>query len=262
VKRALALPAGQRVRAVDEAFGRATDDAALDARIAELCGVSRIFDLAARKAMFEETPEILMARKDPLLDLGFALDAERRALKERRDAAEGATLRLRPVWRRAVVAHAGHPVAPDANGSLRVTFGRVRGYSPREAVFYGPQTTLAGVMEKHTGEDPFDVPSRVREAFAAKRFGRWTDAATGQVPVGLLTDCDTTGGNSGSPAIDGEGRLVGVNFDRVWENVANDFGYNPDVARNVNVDVRYLLWLLDEVEGAEDLLRELGVALR
>ena len=79
----------------------------------------------------------------------------------------------------------------------------------------------------------------------------------GQVPIGLLSDCDTTGGNSGSPTIDGQGRLVGVNFDRVWENVANDFGYNPDVARNVSVDVRYLLWNLDVIEGATDLLKEL-----
>ena len=150
-------------------------------------------------------------------------------------------------------------MAPDANSSLRVTFGRVRGYSPREAVTMAPHTTLAGAVEKHTGQDPFDLPARVREAFAAKRFGRWADPALGQVPIGLLSDCDTTGGNSGSPTIDGEGRLVGVNFDRVWENVANDFGYNPDVARNVNADVRYLLWNLDVIEGAADLLKELGV---
>ena len=75
----------------------------------------------------------------------------------------------------------------------------------------------------------------------------------------FLADCDTTGGNSGSPVIDGRGRLVGVNFDRVWENVANDFGYNPEIARNVSADVRYLLWILDEVEGADALLEELGV---
>ena len=188
-------------------------------------------------------------RKDPLVDLGFALDAERKALKDRRDAAAGAVLRLRPAWRKAVIAEAGRPVAPDANGTLRVTFGRVRGYSPREAVTMTPRTTLAGAVEKHTGEEPFDLPARVREAFASRRFGRWADPVLGQVPIGFLADCDTTGGNSGSPAIDGEGRLVGVNFDRVWENVANDFGYNPDVARNVSVDVRYLLWLLEEVEG-------------
>jgi hypothetical protein len=209
--------------------------------------------------MFDETPEALKARQDPLLDLGLALDAERKALKERRDAEAGAILRLRPAWRKAVIGEAGRPVAPDANGSLRVTFGRVRGYSPREAVRMAPQTTLAGAVEKHTGEDPFDLPAPVREAFAAQRFGRWADPRLGHVPIGLLSDCDTTGGNSGSPVIDGEGRLVGVNFDRVWENVANDFGYNPDVARNVSVDVRYLLWNLDEVEGASELLEELGV---
>ena len=260
VKRALALPPDQRIGAVDAAFAGAVEDAALDAKIAQVFGASRVFDLAARKAMFDETPEALKSRQDPLLDLGMALDADRKALKDRRDAAAGATLRLRPAWRQAVIAEAGHPVAPDANSSLRVTFGRVRGYAPREAVTMAPHTTLAGAVEKHTGVDPFDLPAPVREAFAAKRFGRWADPALGQVPIGVLSDCDTTGGNSGSPTIDGEGRLVGVNFDRVWENVANDFGYNPDVARNVNADVRYLLWNLDVIEGAGDLLKELGVA--
>ncbi len=259
VKRALALPAGQRIPAVDEAFAGASDDAALAARVDHLWRGSRVFDLAGRLAMFDEAPDALKARKDTLLDLGFALDAERKALKERRDAEAGAILRLRPAWRKAVIGAAGRPVAPDANGSLRVTFGRVKGYSPREAVTMAPQTTLAGAVEKHTGVDPFDLPAPVREAFAAKRLGRWADPRLGQVPIGLLSDCDTTGGNSGSPVIDGEGRLVGVNFDRVWENVANDFGYDPDVARNVSVDVRYLLWSLDVVEGATGLLEELGV---
>jgi hypothetical protein len=262
VERALALPADQRIPAVDRAFAGAGDGAALDARIARLYESSRVFDLAARKAMFEEPPDALEARRDPLLDLGFALDAERKALKDRRDAAAGATLRLRPAWRRAVVAEAGRPVAPDANGSLRVTFGRVRGYSPREAVTMAPHTTLAGAVAKHTGEPPFDLPAEVRKAFAAGRAGRWADPVLGHVPIGLLSDCDTTGGNSGSPVIDGEGRLVGVNFDRVWENVANDFGYDPDVARNVSVDVRYLLWNLDVVEGATGLLEELGAGPR
>jgi hypothetical protein len=161
-----------------------------------------------------------------------------------------------------VIGEAGRPTAPDANGSLRVSFGRVRGYSPREAVTMSPHTTLAGAVDKHTGVEPFDLPASVREAYQQKRFGRWADSATGSVPIAILADCDTTGGNSGSPTIDGEGRLVGVNFDRVWENVANDFGYNPDVARNVIADVRYLLWLLEEVEGASELLRELSVPPR
>ncbi|HLM42860.1 MAG TPA: S46 family peptidase, partial [Myxococcaceae bacterium] len=151
------------------------------------------------------------------------------------------------------------PVAPDANATLRVTFAKVKGYTPRDGAFYTPQTTLAGVLEKHTGQEPFDVPEKVLSAADAKRYGPWADKRLQDVPVNFLADADTTGGNSGSPTVNGKGQLVGVNFDRVWENVANDFGYNPDVARNVNVDVRYVLWLLDQVEDADGLLRELGV---
>jgi hypothetical protein len=258
VEHALALPASERLAPIDEVFGGA-NDAELDRRIAALYEASPVFELDVRMAMFEQTPDELRARNDPLLELGFALDAERVALKVRRDAREGAILRLRPAWRRVVIGAAGRPVAPDANRSLRVTVGRVAGYSPRDAVFMLPRTTLAGVIAKHTGEEPFDAPEKIREAWEQKRFGRWTDAGLGSVPVGILADCDTTGGNSGSPLIDGRGRLVGVNFDRVWENVANDFGYNPEIARNVSVDVRYMLWILDQVEGAKELLTELGV---
>jgi hypothetical protein len=158
-----------------------------------------------------------------------------------------------------VLAYAGKPVAPDANSTLRVTFGTVQGYSPRDGVVYTPQTTLSGVLAKHTNAEPFDVPDKVLAAAQAKRFGRWVDPVLKDVPVAFLADADTTGGNSGSPTVNGKGELVGVNFDRVWENVANDFGFNPDVARNVSVDVRYVLWMLDQVEDADALLRELGV---
>ncbi len=268
VKRVLELPEGQRIDAVETAFEdavkttdgrRAVDDAALARRIAALYSGTKVLDLETRKKMFDQTPEQLKARKDPLLELGFALDAELKELKDRRDRWSGASLRLRPEWRRAVLTEAGRPVAPDANSSLRVTFGRVRGYSPRDAVTFDAQTTLSGAVQKHTGLAPFDLPEPVRAAHMAKRLGRWRDARLGDVAVGFLADCDTTGGNSGSPVIDGKGRVVGVNFDRVWENVANDFGYNPDVARNVSADVRYLGWLLEEVEGAKELLAELGL---
>jgi S1-C subfamily serine protease len=108
------------------------------------------------------------------------------------------------------------------------------------------------VLEKHTGKEPFDVPAKVLEA--ANRDETFLD-----VPVAFLADADTTGGNSGSPVVNGRGELVGVNFDRVWENVSNDFGFLPEVGRNISVDVRYLLWMLQEVERAGELLTELGV---
>ena len=202
--------------------------------------------------MLSETPEQLHARRDPLIELGFDLDKEIRDLTERRDRWEGTISRLRPVWRRAVIAHAGKPVAPDANGTLRFTYAHIRGYEPRDGVVYTPQTTVAGIVEKHTGEEPFDAPKPLLEA-AKKRS---------DVVVDFLSDADTTGGNSGSPTVNGRGELVGVNFDRVWENVANDFGYNPDVARNVNVDIRYLLWLLSDVYDGNALLKEMGVSAR
>ena len=237
VRRARALPEGQSIPAL-ERLG------SLD----ELYAGTKLLDLAERLKMLGETPAQLRARKDPLVELGFALNAEIDALAARKNRWEGTISRLRPDWRRAVVAHAGRPVAPDANATLRVSFAHVKGYSPRDGVFYTPQTTLRGVVDKHTDAEPFDVPEAVLAAAPGDL----------DLPVNFLADADTTGGNSGSPVVNGRGELVGVNFDRVWENVANDFAYNPDVARNVSADVRYLLWMLRDVAKATELLEELG----
>jgi hypothetical protein len=127
-----------------------------------------------------------------------------------------------------------------------------------------PQTTLAGVVEKNTGEEPFAAPPALLAAAPQGPKSRWAASKLKDVPVNFLADADTTGGNSGSPVLNHKGELVGVNFDRVWENVANDFGYDPDVARNVSVDVRYLLWMLEALDGdaARPLLEEMGVAAK
>lgn len=217
--------------------------------IDELYANTKLFDLAERLKMLDETPAQLHARKDPLVELGFALNREVDTLVERKNRWEGTISRLRPEWRRAVIAHAGKPIAPDANNTLRVSFAHVQGYAPRDGVFYTPLTTLRGVVDKHTDAEPFDVPDAVLAAAPDDL----------DLPVNFLADGDTTGGNSGSPVVNGRGELVGVNFDRVWENVANDFGFNPDVARNVSADVRYLLWMLRDVAKATELLKELGL---
>jgi hypothetical protein len=259
VRRAQALGPDERIAAVDRHFGAKASEQEVAAKIDALYAGTKLLMLAERLAMFTESEAQLVARKDPLLAFGLELAAEVAALDEQKERREGGSLRLRPEWRRAVLAHAGKPVAPDANSTLRVSFAKVAGYSPRDGVTYTPQTTLSGVLAKHTGAEPFDVPEKVQAAAEARRFGPWVDPALKDVPVNFLSDADTTGGNSGSPTVNGKGELVGVNFDRVWENVANDFGYNPEVARNVNVDVRYVLWMLDQVEDADALLRELGV---
>lgn len=255
------LPAGSRVAAVDTLLGDSRDPAAVRARVADLLGRTRVTDADERQKMFAETEDQLRARHDPLLDLAFALDRELRAKKERDDRFQGAVSRLRPAWQRAVRAHAGKPVAPDANNTLRLSLAHVRGYDPRDGMRMEPQTTVGGIVEKNTGENPFDAPEALLAAAPAAPRSRWVDPKLGDVPVAFLADADTTGGSSGSPVLNARGELVGVNFDRVWENVANDFGYNPDIARNVSADTRYLLWILDVLHGdaARPLLEELGV---
>jgi hypothetical protein len=256
VRRALKLESTQRIAGIDRSF---RDDPGIAAAIDSLYAGTKVLNASERDKMFDETPDQLKARRDPLLRLALLIVDDLVALRDREDRYNGTVSRLRPVWRKAVIAHAGKPVAPDANSSLRVSFAHVKGYQPRDAVFYLPQTTLSGMLEKYTGREPFDAPDDVRRAADKRDFGAWADPRLNDVPVDFLSDADTTGGNSGSPTVNGKGELVGANFDRVWENVANDFGYNPEIARNVNADARYLLWMLDRVQHCEWLLKELGV---
>src|SRR5690606_1845370 len=146
---------------------------------------------------------------------------------------------------------------PDANGTLRVTYGKVKGYAPRDAVYYEPLTYLDGVIEKYIpGDYEFDVPEKLQELFAKKDYGQYTDA-TGKVPVCFLGTNHTTGGNSGSPAIDAYGNLVGLNFDRVWEGTMSDVYYDPEICRNIMVDTRYVLFIIDKYAGAKHLIGEM-----
>src|SRR6185436_10627934 len=255
------LPEGSRVAAVDALLGGVRTPDAVRAKAADLIAHTKVTDAAERDRMFDESAEELAARRDPLLDLALGLDRELHERKEREDRIRGTISRLRPAWQRAVIAHAGRPVAPDANGTLRVSLAHVEGYSPRDAVELEPQTTVRGVVEKNTGEDPFAAPEAVLAAAPSAPSSHWVDAKLGDVPVAFLADADTTGGSSGSPVLNSRGELVGVNFDRVWENVASDFGYNPEVARNVSADIRYLLWLLETLHGerAQELIKEMGV---
>jgi hypothetical protein len=266
-----ALPEATRVPAVERllagppappAAAAIASIASISATAAAIVAGSRVTDLEERMKMLDESEQRLLARHDPLLDLAAGLDDALREADEREHRFSGAVSRLRPVWQRAVAAHAGKPLAPDANGTLRVSFAHVQGYSPRDGIAMEPQTRVAGVVEKQTGKEPFDAPEALLAAAARAPASPWADPWLHDVPVCFLADADTTGGSSGSPVLNGRGELVGVNFDRVWENVANDFGYDPEVARNVSVDVRYLLWVLSTLDGeaARPLLRELRPA--
>ncbi len=256
------LPAEQQMPTVENLLQGGKDHEQIGPMVEGLLEGSQIFDLEARLAMFDQNVDELRQRHDPLINFALDLNAEIIAIEAEQHRAEGAISRLRPVWRRTLRTFLGRPVDPDANSTLRVSLAEVTGYRPRDGIWMEPQTRLAGVVEKATGKAPFNAPQSVLDAAPEAGTSRWADAKLGDVPVCFLATGDTTGGNSGSPMLNGKGELVGVNFDRVWENIANDFGYNPEIARNVSADIRYLLWMLETMDlpGSKALLEEMGVA--
>jgi hypothetical protein len=148
---------------------------------------------------------------------------------------------------------------PDANSTLRVTYGKVKGSSPKDAVTYDYQTHLAGVMEKYVpGDYEFDVPKKLIDLYDKKDFGNYKDK-TGDVPVGFTATNHTTGGNSGSPALDAQGNLVGLNFDRQWEGTMSDINYDPRFSRNIMVDTKYILFIIDKFADSKWLIDEMKI---
>jgi hypothetical protein len=139
---------------------------------------------------------------------------------------------------------------------LRVTYGKVKGYAPKDATVYSPNTYLDGVLEKYIpGDYEFDVPKKLIDLYNTKDYGQY--AENGKMPICFIGTNHTTGGNSGSPAMDATGNLIGLNFDRVWEGTMSDIYYDPAICRNVMVDIRYILFIMDKYAGAKNLINEL-----
>jgi len=150
-------------------------------------------------------------------------------------------------------------IFPDANSTLRVTYGKVKGYKPSDAVSYEPISYLDGVFEKYVpGDYEFDVPKKLIDLYNAKDFGKYADK-NGKMPLAFIATNHTTGGNSGSPALDATGNLIGLNFDRVWEGTMSDIYYSPEICRNIMVDTRYILFVIDKFAGAKNLIEEMKI---
>jgi len=148
---------------------------------------------------------------------------------------------------------------PDANSTLRVAYGTVKGYLSKDAVWFKHYSTLEGIMEKDNPEIfDYDVPDKLKQLYIDKDYGRYT-TSDGEVPVCFIANNHTTGGNSGSPVINGEGHLIGINFDRAWEGVASDMAFNPEQSRNISLDIRFVLFIIDKYAGAEYLLDEMTI---
>lgn len=149
---------------------------------------------------------------------------------------------------------------PDANSTLRLTYGNIKGYTPVDATYMSPITTIKGIIEKgYEGKAEYQYPESIRRAWEAKDFGKYTGKKRNDVPVNILYNMDTTGGNSGSPIMNAYGELIGVNFDRAYEATINDFAWNESYSRSIGVDIRYVLWVADKIDGAHFILDEMGI---
>lgn len=200
----------------------------------------------------------LLTYQDELLAFQQALAADIAAFAPEQERREGVLNQLMGDYVAVKELFQERAFVPDANSTLRLTFGHIRGYSPVDASYMHPITTVRGVIEKGMSDDPeFDYPSEIRERWQAKDFGPYVKDDLGDVPVNILYDMDTTGGNSGSPIMNAHGELIGVNFDRAYDATINDFAWDQDYSRSIGVDIRYVLWVADKIDGAGFLLKEL-----
>jgi len=268
--KAAALPAGQRIEPLDRAVGlgaamdKAAAESAVDRYVAGLYAGTKLADRDTRMTGLERSTAELAATGDTFIALAAALEPLAEANREAAKNRAGAYARIRPVYMDAMLDKAGGLLAPDANSTLRVTYGQVKGVDTRDGLFYKPQTTLQGIMEKHTGNGDFDAPQKELDAIKALREGKTTpffDRGVNDVPVNFLSTVDTTGGNSGSPTLNAKGELVGLLFDGTYESVSSDYLFDSVKTRSIHVDSRYILWTMAEVDGAKRLLNEMGVSL-
>lgn len=219
-------------------------------------------DTAKRLAWLDKDPEAFRASDDPIIKLAVKLNDVSMALEQQRKEVAGNLEKVIPQYMAAVIAwkkSQGKPVYPDANSTLRVTFGTVAPYVARDGVIKGPFTTVEGIVEKHTGKEPFNAPKPLLEAIKARRFGVYEDPVLHTVPVDFLSSADTTGGNSGSAVMNKRGELVGLNFDSTYESITKDFYFDSAITRAIHVDIRYMLWVMQEIDHADNLLKEMTI---
>lgn len=230
--------------------------------VAALYQKTQLADTAKRLAWLEKDQAAFEQSDDAFVQLAIKLQPVAAALEDRRKEIDGNLERVIPQYMQAVIAwkqSQGKPVYPDANSTLRVTYGTVSPYSPRDGLSKGPFTTVEGIVEKVTGKAPFEAPQGLLDAVKEKRYGQFRDPVLGTVPVNFLTSADTTGGNSGSAVMNKRGELIGLNFDSTYESITKDWYFDTAITRAIHLDIRYMLWVMKEVDHADNLLAEMTI---
>jgi Peptidase S46 len=262
LRKAAELPAGQKIDVIEKRFGNLQGDDRIKAeeefartafdspKVASAESVATLFDLTSAQ---------LRELHDPLVDFAEAVAALNAEAQPRTRAFNSIVARWRPLLVQGMSEMRGNKPYPDANRTLRFTYGEVKGYVPHDAATYQPFTNLSGVIEKDTGREPFDVPEKLKQLYRARDFGAYATPDGQNVPVDFLSTTDIIGGNSGSPIMNGRGEQVGIIFDGNYEGLGNDFFYSDAKDRAISVDIRYVLFIADKFGGAGYLLKELDL---
>ena len=264
-REALSLPIGKRPQILVDLFGDGTvADSVIKEKVKTLFAGSKLEDLNERLHLLTKaSTEELKQNQDTMLQFALKLSPVLEEIKNRGKQLSGAMVLVRPLYFRALQDFYQGKLAPDANSTIRISFGTVRGYRPEPGKSeYYPFTNVWEMTEKWAkshATDPFDAPPSIIQAINEKKFGPYICKETGLVPIAFLTDLDITGGNSGSATLNARGEFAGIAFDGNIEGVASDLVFLEDTTRAIHVDVRYIKWVLDAVEHAGRILREMGI---
>ena len=247
-----------------EAFGATQKVAAVEKNV----NVDNLFDSSKLKDptyvlnTLISSPSSISEYRDELLSFEQGISRQIAQLKPEKDRREGVLNKLMGDYVNVKEKFLKKDFIPDANSTLRLTYGYVRGYWPADATYMRPYTTIKGILEKGSGNNPeFAYPPQIKALWQAKDFGPFAKKDLNDVPVSFLYNMDTTGGNSGSPIMNAYGELIGVNFDRAYGATINDYAWNESYSRSIGVDIRYVLWVAAKIDKANFLLTEMGVKL-
>lgn len=246
-----------RIAAVDSLFENVLIDRSIDEYVSSQLMNSGLQDKDFLTELFSKSPDELKEMDNPLLGLVYKIRNQSKEIEKKDEEFDGALSELLPKLVEIKRQWQKKTFIPDANSTLRLTYGYIKGYSPADAVRYSPVTSLEGVIEKSVNGGDYEIPSKLRELYEKKDYGDYYSEEVKGLPVAILYNTDTTGGNSGSPVFNASGELIGLNFDRAYEATINDFAWDDSYSRSIGVDIRYILWVTEKIGGAENIINEL-----
>ncbi|WP_106294480.1 S46 family peptidase [Arcticibacter pallidicorallinus] len=255
------LPKNQRIAVVDKQVIKGFNaEEQIDKFVSSRYQYTRLKDKNYVMSLILKSPKSLSDYSDPLLLFESEISDQINVLQPEKERREGQLNKLMGDYVAVKERFKQRDFIPDANSTLRLTYGYVRGFSPADATYMKPFTTIKGMLEKGSTDNPeFTYPPKIKQLWLAKDFGPFVKKDLNDVPVSFLYNLDTTGGNSGSPVMNDKGELIGVNFDRAYEATINDYAWNENYSRSIGVDIRYVLWVASKVDNANFLLEEIGV---